>query len=144
MLLKHGADQFLQGEDQSTAYLMFRIRGRQVRFNVRLPAEDEFAYTEARRMRRTKPAQRAAWEQAIRQKWRQLYLVIRARLEEAACGIVTYEEAFMLYTVLPDKSTVREFIGDQIEQSYRDGHMPLSLPFPESGRIALPPSSRER
>ena len=54
---------------------------------------------------RTAADQQSAWEQACRQRWRALLLIIRAKLEAAEAGISTLETEFLANIVLPDGRT---------------------------------------
>ncbi len=84
-LARWGADQFVCGWDASRAVIAFRAHGKQVRFILPLPARDDPQFTSYTRGYRT--YQRSAteaerlWEQACRQRWRALALVIKAKLE---------------------------------------------------------------
>ncbi len=69
------------------------------------------------------------WEQACRQKWRALYLVIKAKLEAVESGISCFEDEFLANIVLPDGSLVGNFMRPQIEQVYSSGNMPALLPM---------------
>jgi hypothetical protein len=43
-------------------------------------------------------------------------------------GISTFEQEFLAHIILPDNSTVGDWIGPQIEQAYETGAMPPMLP----------------
>jgi hypothetical protein len=73
----------------------------------------------------------AAWEQACRQRWRALALVVKAKLEAVECGISTFEEEFLAWMMLPDGSTVGDRMLPQLETAYRTGQMPPLLPWNE-------------
>lgn len=109
LMRKRGADQFFTGGDANRALLAFRMNGRHLRFSLPLGAK-------------LSPQQHRA-------RWRQLLLVIRAKLEAIDIGILTLEDAFLGETVLPDKQTVAEYMAPQIESAYRTGAMPLALPW---------------
>lgn len=109
MMKRAGADGFIFGEDGRRATLGFRINGRYVRFTVPFPER--------------------ASDRLVRARWRALWLVVKARLEATAIGLMTIEEAFLGETMLPDKKTVAEVMLPQIESAYRDGKMPPLLPF---------------
>jgi len=48
---------------------------------------------------------------------------------------VTFEEAFEAHTMLPDGRRVADWMQPQLEQAYKSGQMPESLPLmlPERG-----------
>ena len=63
------------------------MSGRRVQIMMVMPSVDDYA----RKARRTAAAQRTAWEQVCRQRWRALLLIIRAKLEALESGITTLE-----------------------------------------------------
>lgn len=79
-------------------------------------------------LRRTADAAEKAHQQAVRQRWRVLALIVKAKLEATETGIITFEEEFLSYIVLPDNSTVGEYMLPQIESAYQNGEMPRMLP----------------
>ena len=137
-LERYGADQFLSGWDagKSTAMIGFTMLGRQVRFFIELPdkADDEFQLTETGRARAETSALKA-WEQACRQRWRALALVIKAKLEAVESGITVFEDEFLAHIVLPNGSTVGDWARPQIEQAYETLEMPSLLPSLTAGEV---------
>jgi hypothetical protein len=129
-LARYGADQFMRGWTNEAAVLAFRCRGKMVRFHLPLPARTsvEFTHTPERGLQRNRPQQEAAYEQAVRQRWRALALVIKAKLEAVECGITSFEDEFMAHLLLPDGQTVGAFMTPQIEEAYATGLMPTRLP----------------
>ena len=129
-LARYGADQFAYGWNGDQAMIGFRMHDRQVRLVLTLPDrnDDEFQRTPARRNRRTPEQSAAAWEQACRQRWRALALVIKAKLEAVAAGISEFEDEFLAHTVLPDGSTAGQWMRPQIAAAYVSGTMPAMLP----------------
>lgn len=129
-LARYGADQFIYGWEQSQAMVGFRADGRQVRFLVPLPARDDPAITMTpeRRRRRSEAQIERAYEQAVRQRWRALALVVKAKLEAVESGITSFEEEFMAHILLPNGQTVGQYVGPQIEEAYTTGQMPPMLP----------------
>lgn len=134
-LQRYGADRFMRGWDHDRAMIGFVCNGRQIRFILPLPSRDEKQFTHVNKGRhyeswhkRTPEAALKAWEQACRQRWRALALCIKAKLEAVEAGITTFEEEFMAHIVLPDGTTVGQFMTPQIEHAYQHGHMPPLLP----------------
>lgn len=129
-LQRYGADQFMYGWDQDRAVVGFQMDGRQLRFLLPMPSKTDpaFTTTPTGRRRRNDTAAFAAWEQACRQKWRALSLVIKAKLEAVDAGIAIFEDEFMANIVLPNGSTVSQFMLPQIAAAYESGKMPLLLP----------------
>lgn len=108
----------------------FEAKDRRIRFILPLPdpKERRFTHTEARGAPRTAEAAREAWEQACRQSWRALALVIKAKLEAVAAGIVSFESEFLANIVMPDGQTVAEHVKPKIALAYQSGDMPPMLP----------------
>lgn len=134
-LQRYGASQFIYGWDQQEAVIGFVVRSdeqaRQVRFKVKVPELSDF-FTTASSRSRSRAAAEKAWEQAQRQRWRALLLVIKAKLEAIEAGIATFEDEFLAYTMLPTGETVGEWMAPQLDEVYRQGVMPGTL------RLALP------
>lgn len=77
---------------------------------------------------RTEAAAEKVYRQAVRQRWRALPLIVKARLEATETGITTFEEEFLSYIVLSDNLTVGEYMLPRIEEAYQSGEMPKMLP----------------
>lgn len=129
LLVRHGASKFAYGWDDTSARIQFEALGRHIRFVVPLPDadSDEIVLTPAGYIR-TDAQQTKAFDQATRARWRALVLVMKAKLEAVEAGIVTFEDEFMAHVVLPDGSTVGDFMAPQIEAAYQTGGMPALLP----------------
>lgn len=130
LLLRNGADQTLFHQDRQGSMIQFEIGNRILRFTLPLPSRDgkEFRYTPSKKRRRTDAQTFDAWEQACRQRWRALLLIIKAKFEAISAGILTFDEVFLAHILLPTKQTVGEFFVPQIEAVYTDGAQPLMLP----------------
>lgn len=131
LLEKNGADQFMSAYDENRAMIQFRIQGRHIRFTLLMPREADFRMTPTRYHMRSPSARKEAWEKAKRARWRALLLCVKAKLATIESGIASFEEEFLAYTVLPDNSTVAEFMLPQVEQAYLSGDAPKMLPFLE-------------
>ena len=106
--------------------MAFSVSGRRVQIMLVMPSIDDYART-ARNSKRTAAAQRSALEQACRQRWRALLLIIRAKLEAVESGITTLESKFLPNIVLPDGGTVGQWLAPQIDDAYGTGRMPPIL-----------------
>jgi len=126
-LVRYGATGFLYGWEADRAVISFTIQNRQVRFFLPLPdrSERKFTHTPAKGQRRTDAAAEAAWEQAVRQRWRALVLIVKAKLEAVEAGIVTLEEEFFAHLVLPGGRTVFEQAGPAVANAI-ETETPLS------------------
>lgn len=142
LLAKHGAAQRLMGADdeRGEAYVLFTIAGRQVRLHIPLPKLGDFAIPERPRdwAKRTAGLQRQweetqrerrakAYEQACRERWRAMLLLIKAKLEAIALGISTAEREFLADIALPDGRTVHSFLEEGLRQAYAGGTTPPLL-----------------
>lgn len=127
-LTRYGAEQFLYGWKDEKALVAFRMGGRQIRFVLALPDRHDREFTHHSKGPRTADAAEKAWDQAVKQRWRALALVIKAKLEAVESGIATFEDEFMANTVLPDGQSVGEFMRPQIAIAYDNGEMPKLLP----------------
>lgn len=142
ILERYGATSFMYGWQQGSAVVAFEANGRRIRFILPLPARDDdaFMYTAAGRVR-AETSRREAYEQAVRQRWRALALVIKAKLEAVESGISEFDSEFLANIVLPDNSTAGEFMLPQIDEVYRTGRMPALLPGVEERALLLGPTT---
>ncbi len=129
-LIRYGADNFAYAMTAGKALIGFTMKGIQIKFILPLPTKEEFRLTPTGR-ERSENSQYEAWEQACRQRWRALNLVIKAKLEAVECGISIFEDEFMANIVLPGGQTVGDFMKPQIEQAYISGAVPKMLPMLE-------------
>jgi hypothetical protein len=134
LLDNHGATAFVSGwdRDQQIASVMFDLADRRIRFTLPLPDPNDSRFTRTPTgRRRTAAAAADEHEQAVRQRWRALLLVIKAKLEAITAGIATVDEEFLAYIVIPGTtSTVIERVGPELARSYEiTGYTPmLALP----------------
>lgn len=128
-LQRYGARAFAYGWDQNAATIMFEIADRRVRFRLPVPDSTDPGIARTPTGRPRSQAQREqAFEQAQRQSWRALVLIIKAKLEAIEAGIATVESEFLAHIMLPDGSTVGEWAGPQLSQVYGSGRMPALMP----------------
>ena len=125
---RYGADQYMSAWSADQAVIGFRMEGRQVRFMLSMPDRSEKDFTHHSRGMRTEEAAYKAWEQACRQRWRALSLVIKAKLEAVESGISIFEDEFMANIVLPNGRTVSQEVRPRIAHAYETGDMPALLP----------------
>lgn len=126
-LQRYGADQFLYGWRDGSAIVGFRMKARMVRFVLPMPSREDFNRS-PRGRQRCKNTVQQAWEQATRQRWRALALIIKAKLEAVDAGISQFDDEFLAHIVLPDNRTVGECLAPQIAAAYESGRMPKLLP----------------
>ncbi|MBV2127963.1 hypothetical protein [Arsukibacterium indicum] len=128
-LTKYGADQFMYGTKPGSVAVGFVMGGRQVRIVVPLPdkTDKQFWLTDTGRDR-SETAALKEWDQACRQRYRSLALVVKAKLEAVEAGITTFEEEFMAHLVLPGGETVGQRLLPEINEAQRTGKLPPLLP----------------
>lgn len=120
-LTRYGADQFAYMTSRERAVIAFVANDRQVRFELALPDRADPEFTHHSRGARTSSAAEAAYEQAVRQRWRALALVVKAKLEAVDAGIVSFEQEFMAHMVLPGGATVFETMAPAVARAYVTG-----------------------
>lgn len=124
-LKRYGADEFAFASSSARAMVAFRAENRNVRFVLQLPerASREFTHTPTTGVRRTAESAEREYDQEIRQRWRALALLVKAKLEAVESGIVTFEEEFLAHILLPGGQTVHENISPAIESAYQSGQV---------------------
>lgn len=128
-LTRYGADQFMYGWQDDNAMIAFRANDRRVRFILPLPDRQHPDFTRHSKGLRDPAAAERLYEQAIRQRWRALALVIKAKLEAVEAGISEFEDEFLAHVMLPSGQTVGEWMRPQVADSYLSGAMPPMLPM---------------
>lgn len=130
-LMRYGATAFSYAWQGMQAMVMFECKARRVRFIVPMPDRAEKRFTSymrgSFRHDRTPEAAYKEWEQACRQRWRALALVVKAKLEAVEAGITSFEEEFLAHMVLPNGQSVATWMIPQVAEAYETGHMPPML-----------------
>ena len=113
LLRKAGASQIYSGtdEDEKQILLGWRLDGR----NYKLTSST------------SRPTRRCDEDQIIREAWRVLLLLLKAKLEVIAAGGTTFETEFLANLVLPDGSTVAEDVLPKVAEAYATANMPRLL-----------------
>jgi len=121
-LNRYGAEDFSYASRKDHALIAFVAEGRQVAFTVPLPdrMSGDFWRTPTGKARKDTAAVEA-YEQAVRQRWRALALVVKAKLEAVESGIVTFEQEFLAHIMLPGGTTVYEQAAPAIATAYETG-----------------------
>lgn len=134
LIVRYGATSTAFMNGPGRAMIAFEASGRRVLFELPLPTiTDKRFERDGRNSIRGPEKRHEAWEQACRQKWRALALVIKAKLEAVASGITTFEDEFLAHIVMPDGQTVAHHVKPTIAASYASGSMqPLLPPPPKS------------
>lgn len=133
MLRKAGAEAIAMMEERASAVIAFHLNGRSIRFRLPLPARDDFVRSESGRQARSAGTIDAAWMQASRERWRQLHLCIKAKLESVEQDIELFDDAFLSQIVTPDGDTIGEKVKPQMT-ALMDGKplRPLMLAGPQA------------
>lgn len=126
VLKRYGAGSFAYMTKGDMAMIAFEVHSRRIQMMVPLPDPEQF---ERNKLGHSRPKELAmkSWDQACRQRWRALALVVKAKLEAVESGVATFDHEFMPYTLLPNGKTVGDFMLPQIEKSYASGDMPPLL-----------------
>jgi hypothetical protein len=90
--------------------LVFNFKTRKVRLDLPMPTERE-------------AGSKTRLEQQVRQRWRALLLVIKAKLEAVESGISTLEQEFLAQVVTESGRTIGEIIIPQISEAVRAGRL---------------------
>lgn len=128
ILARYGATAFGYMSQADRAVVMFEARGRRIRFDIPMPDRNDREFTHHSRGKRTPESAYDQWEQACKQRWRALVLVVKAKLEAVEAGISEFEDEFLAHTVLPDGSTVGQWARPQLVAVYESGQMPALMP----------------
>ncbi len=131
LLVRYGATAFQYGWEGELSAISFKIQDRYVRILLPMPSRDDPTVTRSETgKRRSTTAAGNAYDQAVRQRWRALKLIVQAKLEAVASGITTIEREFMADVVLADGRTFGQWAAPQLQAMYDSGKMPPLLPGP--------------
>lgn len=116
LLRRHGATHYGTGWDETHDKLQFAMHGQTIRFVIPRPDPKDpiFTHDRAGRVRASSHRQRLI-EQADRQRWRALYLVIRAKIEAVEAGIAIFEQEFLAFIVGPEDLTIGDILVPRIQ-----------------------------
>ena len=117
---------FSNVESENAVAVGFRRLGQPYMFVLKLPERGEKSDR--------------AFEQECRIKWRELVLLIKAKLVAAIGNITTFEREFLPYAMLPSRQSVGEWAEVQLAEMIQAGEMPELLPRPQA---ALPERSND-
>ena len=130
LLTRYGATSFASGWQGDLATIIFSMDERRLKFVLPLPKRDarQFTHSPKQGYKRSDADAYKAWEQATRQRWRALALVVKAKLEAVETGITSFESEFMAHIVMPDGKTVAEHAMPMIAAAYQSGKVQALLP----------------
>lgn len=131
MLIRYNATAFTTGWNTNSAMIAFELKELHVRFVLPWPDRNDVKFKK-KKVRNyykqlTQIQSDRVFDQAIRQRWRALALVVKAKLEAVECGISTLEREFLAFIVMPGGERIGDWIIENAIPSIRAGKMPLAL-----------------
>jgi hypothetical protein len=130
MLIKAGAEGTAFMEERARAIVAFHLNGRSIQFRLPLPVRDDFAMRKANQygamVQNSADTRDNLWVQACRERWRQLHLCIKAKLESVEQNIETFDEAFLPHIQMPDGETIGDKVLPEM-QAQLNGRAPRAL-----------------
>lgn len=97
LLISWGIDEFFFGTSPTRGDgIGFKYEDRVYKHNVPMPERGNMTDRQ--------------YEQAVRQRWRIMYMSLKMELEKIDAGCVSFEDQFLSMMCLPDGSTVGEFM----------------------------------
>lgn len=107
LVRKRGGQRFYRGEQDDWMVLGWWQSERMVMFGVALPPLKQFERKPRGYGSRPMSEQLALQEQAMREQWRAVLLVIKAKYASVDAKIESFEESFLGQLVVPDPETGR-------------------------------------
>lgn len=124
---RFGASDFAYATRGPSAVVGFVIQDRQVRFVLTLPDRQAREFTHHSRGARTASAAEAEYDKAVREHWRALALLVKAKLAAVESNITTVEEEFLGHIILPNARSVYDNVREGVEHAYVTGKVPPML-----------------
>ncbi len=119
LLVARKVQQYHTGWDEERDIIEFGWKDKQIRFVLKRP--------DARRL------SSSMLEQADRQRWRALYLVVRAKIEAVEAGLAIFEEEFLAFIVVPGSN---QTIGEILVPRLKEGAFDISRALPENAGVS--------
>lgn len=117
--------------DPAQHVIGFRYKERVVRYILPMPDPNDKKFTHRGFAPKTEAQARSSYEQAVKERWRALVLLVKAKLAGVEAGIVSFEDEFLAETVIPSGATVSQWLQPQLKLAIEGGHMPPLLPGPK-------------
>ncbi len=131
LLAKHGAKQRQIGADdeKGLAICVFSLADRWVRMQVPIPRVGDFDRVMRRGYQHTTSTgeRDRLHAQALRERWRAILLLTRAKLEAISLGVSTVEREFLPDVLLPNGRNVHDEIAASLVEAYKTGKTPPLL-----------------
>lgn len=139
VLTKNGATQtaIMNDSEGGLVAVGFSMRGMLFRIKLPLPMLAEAGPPKGKEPKgwgSKTEAQKLAWrsevlEQLRRERWRQILLLIKSKLEIVRIGLSSLEKEFLADLILPDGHTAGETVGQYMAELIANGYTaPLALP----------------
>lgn len=137
-LRRFGAEDFVILVGVGRGGVQCKLGDRWIRLAIVMPPVESFLDDGKRRVSPSKA--RLRWEQEERRLWRVLVMLTKAKLVAVSEGLTDVQTAFLGETILPDASTVADWLVPQVEYALETGRMPSllddalpALPAPREG-----------
>ena len=139
---RYKATGFMFAEQGGQAMVAFTAQGRNIVLPVPMPdrASDSIKYLPSRSKydvhgpQRSLGSQQEAYDQEVRQRWRVLVLLLKAKLEAIEIGTSTFEDEFLPYTMLPSGRTVSHELKGRLDHMILTGEVPNLFPMLGDGK----------
>jgi hypothetical protein len=133
-LNRRGIDEVACPSMRGTANVIFVKENQTYRMSLKLPEQEVFRFTEARR-RRDDAAMREAWNQGCKAVWRRLLLLLKAKfIILAENPDAAFQSEFLAYRLLPNCETVEEHVLPQMLQ-LPSPSMQVATCLPQTGAV---------
>jgi hypothetical protein len=137
LLRAHGAKATAVYHHETGAAIAFEMHDRRIIMKLPLPSPGERRFSHWKQPNgferlRTPESARELYEQGCRERWRALFLAVKAKLVSVQQRIETFEEAFMAHVQMPDGRTIGEYVKPRLAQAYKENRMVALLPGPDA------------
>jgi hypothetical protein len=128
-LRRFGADSFSSFESSrhNMAGLEFEMNNRRVRFVITIPDRKQFEKTDTGRDRSDNQIT-LEWERSIKQKWRSLALIVKAKLVAVDEDVVEFDQEFAMHFVTANGQTMYEQLKPRMEEYCNSSEFPALMP----------------
>jgi len=134
ILARYGATQrgTFVDDEKGLAIVMFQLASRSFKIEVPLPKPEPKPKIEPRGWWSWTTVKKSAWvvakhQQACRERWRAVVLMVKAKLELVEIGISTAEREFFADMMLPDGRRLHAALEDDLAKAYLTGGPPTLL-----------------
>lgn len=128
-LHRYDVETYAFGAQKGSVALTFELRGNPIRINLPIApkplADDKYKAANGRWVSRL-----PGWEQEVKETWRALLLVLKANLEMVERELISVEQAFMAWLVLPGGETLGEMVLPKYAEALASNR-PLAIGGPK-------------